>query len=284
MNQLPVDWGQSNEPQRQSPGRFPRHFRRTPLDAWLGDLELEASPRAEPLRFHLWELMVTITTAAVLLALFRGLGIIGAALAFFAAVIFTNYAYPKLNPTAPGRQATMFDFVWGAIMPLVCLTFDPFVFKFGDTPLLHQDFGGPAPSLFRTATIYPWSWPVYAIIGWQIVCLGVWLIAGRLPAGLTGFWAGMLWLGFTVAFLLGIVLALPATVAAVAGIGVLGFTPLFTARTFYRRAIAATRLAKDEAPHYADWPLRIGVVAAVIIPGVLGGILGLWISSFLPVR
>src|SRR5687768_6183527 len=94
MSQMPADWGQTNQPQHQTPGRLPRHFRRTPLDAWLGDLELEASPQGEPLRFHLWELMITITAAAVLLALFRALGIFGAALAFFAAVIFTNYAYP----------------------------------------------------------------------------------------------------------------------------------------------------------------------------------------------
>lgn len=275
MSLPPADWTPANPP---APAPAP-YFSRSPLDAWLGGIQTEESPLTEPLRFHLWELMVTITVAAVLLGLFRAVGIYGAALAFFAAVAFTNLAYPKLNARSPARQAAMFDFIWGAIMPLVCLAFDPFVFKYGDTPLLHEEFGGPGPLLFRSATIHPWSWPVYAIIAWQIACLGVWLVAGRLPAALAAVWAGMLWVGFGLAVVVGVLLIVPATAGAFAGIGFLGFTPLFTARTFYRRALMAGKVARRELPSHDDWLLMCGVWAALLIPGTAGVLLGMWLTA-----
>jgi hypothetical protein len=278
MSQLPADWREQSQP----PAATRPAVVRSPLEVWLGGVRAGEAELAAPLKFHLWELMVTITVAAVLLALFRALGIVGAALAFFAALIFTNVVYPRFS--SPARQAAMFDLVWGGLMPLVCLTFDPFVFKYGDTPMLHEEFGGPTPSLFRTATVHPWSWPVYAIIGWQVACLAVWLVVGRLPAALAGFWAGMLWAGFGLASIVGVLLLLPSTAGAIMGIGFLGYTPLFTARTFYRRALIAGELARREAHGRAEWLLHFGFMAAVIIPGALGGMLGLWLSSLHSVR
>jgi hypothetical protein len=251
--------------------RPPPRNSKFPFDVWLGNVLAHETPLAQPLRFGLLELMATITAAAALLALFRALGIVGAALAFFAALIFTNLVYPRLFPASPARQAAMFDFVWGAVMPLVCLVFDPFVFKYGDIPLLAEDFGSPAPALFRTASFYPWTGPAYAAIAWQIVCLSVCLVAGKLSPGLAAAWTGMLWAGFAVASIVGVLLIVPAALAAIAGIGFLGFTPLFTARAFYRRALMAGTVAARRLPEGQAIALaQMGFVAALFAPGAAG--------------
>jgi hypothetical protein len=284
MSRPQTEW----PPRPQQPSDFEQDYPRTTLqwkllNTWLGGMHNEPAQLTEPLRFHLWELMVTITVAAVLLALFRALGIVGAALAFIAAVMFTNLAFPRLSPNSPARQAAMFDFIWGAIMPLVCLTFDPFVFKYGDIPLLHEDFAGPDPMLLRTAEVYPWSWPIYAIIGWQVVCLGVWLVAGRLPACVAGCPAGMLWVGFAVACVVGVILAAPAAIASLMGIGLLGFTPLFTARAFYRRALMAGAVATRKLPASQAGFLALGGFwAALIVPGAAGWLWSLALNLAVP--
>jgi hypothetical protein len=256
--------------------RPPRRELSFPLDVWLGNVLAHETPLAQPLRFGLLELMATITAAGALLALFRALGIVGAALAFFAALIFTNLAYPRLSPNSPARQAAMFDFVWGVVMPVVCLVYDPFVFKWGDT-LTHEDFGRPGAELFRTATIHPWAWPIYVAIAWQITILGVWLVTGKLLPSLAAAWTGMLWAGFALASIVGVILILPATMAALIGIGFLGYTPLFTARAFYRRALVAGGIAMRGLPATESIPLAIlGFVVAAAIPAILG-VLAAWI-------
>src|SRR5262245_43451773 len=96
---------------------------------WRSEFRLADKELSQPLRFRLGELFAVVTAAAVLLALFRSLGIVGAALSFLAAVGFTNLIYPRWNGVSLARQQAMFDFVWGLVMPIVCLAFDPFVFK-----------------------------------------------------------------------------------------------------------------------------------------------------------
>src|SRR5438034_5714843 len=97
---------------------------------WLGNIYPENARAVRPLRFRLGELFIVITAAAVLLAVFRAMGIFGAVFSFITALAFTNQLYPNWRPKRD--QETMFDFVWGIVMPIVCLVFDPWVFKLYD--------------------------------------------------------------------------------------------------------------------------------------------------------
>lgn len=282
MNLPPVDAAPAGHVPPDAERTYPRNtFQFRLLNGWLGGVQIDATQITQPLRFRLWELMVAMTVAAVLLALFRSLGIIGAAVAFVAALAVTQGLYPALNRDSPARQAAMFDFVWGAIMPIVCLTFDPFVFKYGDVPFFSEPlYGVSSPLLFRTASFYPWSWPVYAIVVWQVVCLAVWLVLGRLPAGIAGLWAGMLWVGFALSCLVGVALVLPALAGAMVGIGLMGFTPLFTARAFYRRALMAGTVATRELPvRRASGLALLGYGAALLLPSCAGFFVGAWILA-----
>jgi hypothetical protein len=217
---------------------------------WLKVIRLDDPQVTAPLRFGLGELFLTVTVAAVLLAIFKSLGIIGAAVAFLVAVAFTNLIYPRLHVDSPARQEAMFDFVWGLLMPVVCLVFDPFVFKFEQ----RLESGPPIDFLWEpwpwdAPHFYPWSIPAYLFVGWQLLCLGIWMVAGRLPPDVSAVWAGTLWSGFALACVMGMVLVVPALLGITfMGVGLLGFTPMFTARAFKRRALVAGSIAARELP------------------------------------
>src|SRR5215831_15823829 len=113
----------SNEPTYERPliEVQPRARRRPAQITWLGDIYPEDAQSAQPLRFRLAELFCVITATAALLALFRALGIFGALFAFITALAFTNQLYP--NWRSKQDQEAMFDFIWGVVMPVVCLVF-----------------------------------------------------------------------------------------------------------------------------------------------------------------
>jgi len=104
----------------------PRRLLAYPV-TWLGGIHADQVKTVPPLRFRLLQLFCVVTLAAVLLALFKALGIFGAVLSFVTALVFTNVVYPLRR--AEHEQEAMFDFVWGIVMPVVCLVFDPVVFK-----------------------------------------------------------------------------------------------------------------------------------------------------------
>jgi hypothetical protein len=242
------------------------------LGLWLGELQIGEAEGTQPLRFRLGELFATITVAAVLLALFRSAGILGAVFAFLSALAFTNVVYPCRRPLV--QQAAMFDFIWGIVMPVVCLVFDPFVFKFEQSfaPILEGDlFAILTASLWSAPEFYGRTIPAYAFVATQILFLGIWLVAGRLPADLSAVWAGVLFCGFAFSAFVAMLLLVPAILGTtVLGTGLLGLTPFFTARSFHRRALFAGSIAMRELPALrAQWLAMIGYFLPAPLPVVL---------------
>src|SRR6185295_18263371 len=123
---------------------------------------------SEELRFTLKEMFLATTLAAVMLALFRSFGIYGAVFSFLSAAIATLYVIPNLLLNDPPRQRLYFDFVWGIVMPVVCLVFDPIVFK-------HGDFEG-AKGHFEITEFAYYAWPFLA---GQITSMGAVLLWGK---------------------------------------------------------------------------------------------------------
>src|SRR5262245_37273335 len=240
----------------------PRTRRRPARLTWLGDIYPEDAQSAQPLRFRLAELFCVITATAALLALFRAMGIFGALFAFITALAFTNQLYP--NRRSIQDQETMFDFIWGVVMPVVCLVFDPFLFKSNEDFPLAADHALFAPAL-STAQFADYAAPAYAFILSQWFGLAFLLVIGRPAPRLAAFYAGFLSVGFLFAGLLGVLLFIPSVLGLFAlGIGILGFTPLFTARAYYRRTIYASALATDFGD--LDPSRALGVCIALILP------------------
>ena len=227
-----------------------------------------ASPLAEstpqPLRFSLAQLLIGTTIAAVLLALFRAIGIWGAVLSFGAALIFTLLIYPKARPSHKQQQALMFDFVWGIVMPVVCLVFDPFVFK----GTLEDD---PLTSSMANFRIQPQAFVGYPILAWQLFVMAGVLVIGRPSATWAAAAAGTLFAGMFVAAAIGVILSPLSTLGLFLVIGILGYTPLFTAFSYGRRAREMWRGATAGMSIQKSLGIAAAAaVAAFAIPAGLG--------------
>ena len=120
----------------------------------------------------------------------------------------------------PTSAQLSFDVVFGIALPILCVAFDPIVFQ--------PSFGGSFLDGYQAAAL------LVVFIG--IGAISLWLATGRLAAMLTGVLA----LCGCFAGVLGILL-LPLSVLGTlyAGIGLLGFTPFFTAFAFARNAVRA---------------------------------------------
>jgi hypothetical protein len=232
--------------------------------ALFGEAEPEVT--SEPLRFSLWQLLTATTVAAALLALFRALGIWGAVFAFVVAAVCSLTAYRNDRQ----RQALLFDFIWGIGMPIVCLVFDPFVFKY------EADFfpgGGPAipPNFSGPLQLQPLAFVAYPLLAWQLAALTIVLVTGRLRGWWAAGFAGTLFVGLLVAG----IISFPLTPLAVLGtlllIGILGFTPLLTTFTYGRRVGLLWTAATGDLPRrMALAGAAIGAMLAAVVPGGLG--------------
>lgn len=231
-------------------------------------LQRAAEVQEAPGKYSLLELMVVVTLLAVILGLIRLLGMWGAVVTFVGSVTWTTVVYPLWNPTDRARQAAMFDGVWGLVMPLVCLACDPFVFK-DQQDLIEAAFDlkaiqGITPRFHRE------SLTVYAFVGWQMLILCLWIITRPWLNRLAGFFLGTWILGVMFTGVLAALLAIPAAIGAFLGIGLLGFTPIFTSYTIGRRmretVDAGIHLGSDQSIAVFWLLAALGFMAALLVP------------------
>ena len=129
---------------------------------------------------------------------------------------------------SPTLAQTVFDVLFGIILPVACLVFDPIIFK--------SEIGSGGGMGLRYAI------GAYVCIGLQVLVLSLWLLIGtRLESGAAWF-SGPLLAGGLIAVGLAI-LIFPLTLIGtiVFGIGLLGLIPFFTGFTFWRNGIRAIR-------------------------------------------
>jgi hypothetical protein len=122
----------------------------------------------------------------------------------------------------------IFDVTVGMILPVLCLVFDPIVFRrgFGGGPVLGD-----------------YQFFAYGLIAIEVVTLGVWLALGKRAGEWCGVMGGAMFGGAFFSVVIGILL-LPFSVIGLAlGIGMLGFTPFVTAFIYWRNARRALRVA-----------------------------------------
>lgn len=134
----------------------------------------------------------------------------------------------------PTRGQIIFDVFLGIVLPILCFIFDPIIFR-------GNFFGGAA--LFGRIQL-----PVYLMAFIEISALTIWLCAGKRLGRRSVALGGFLYAGALISFLIGVVL-FPLSVIgiALAGLGLLGFTPFFTALVYWRNGQRAFNLSPDEA-------------------------------------
>jgi hypothetical protein len=207
-----------------------------------GDATAVLPPRAvaEFVRpqFRIRDLFVATTAFAIFFALAQAIGIGSLLIAYIAYLICVVVIRTAPEWRTTGVQLTL-DLMAGALLPIGCIVFDPFVF--------HE------PTLRVVGLV---------TIGSQIAMLCTWMFV----APLFGPWAfsfagGFMRFGCGVAALIGFLLFPLSIVTTIALIGLLGFIPFATATTYYRHSVKASEcgLRRDRA-------FLLGLFIAVLVP------------------
>lgn len=147
----------------------------------------------------------------------------------------------------------IFDVVFGIIAPILCLVFDPFVFRSGI-------FGG-AGYLHSIQTF------AYISVGLGIISLIIWLYPSEKTALLAGIISGIFFVGALLAFALGLVLLPYSIFGLIIVIGVFGLTPFLTAFVYLRNGLRAFRkIQSTQNKNLLVGTMALGVICVIGIP------------------
>lgn len=167
----------------------------------------------------------------------------------------------------------IFDLTVGIVLPVLCLAFDPVVFRNGM-------LGPPVAGRFQVFA--------YSLIAVEIIALAVWLTVGERAGEWCGVLGGIMFAGALFSMFVGICLLPLSLIGLMFLIGILGFTPFLTAFIYVRNARRALRSAGARmtragffitlilgvtlafgAPAFAHW--RIGKLIERSMAEVLAG-------------
>lgn len=148
---------------------------------------------------------------------------------------------------SPPRGKLVFDVTFGILLPLFCLIFDPAEFFWS----------------------HPYQGFIYLFIGLEMITLIIWLGWGQSCSN-TGvaIIAGILLLGALFSLVVGLILLPLSVIFSVILIGILGFTPFFTAVVFYRNGRRAVIQAyKPKRFLTLTLSLGFGMLLVTVPPG-----------------
>lgn len=128
----------------------------------------------------------------------------------------------------PTPSQRTFDWFFGVILPVVCFAFDPFIFT----------------SHWESSLLGSYRPFAYILSYVSIMAMIAWLLFGERLKWLGAFLAGLFGIGAFISFTLGILLLPFSLFGLMFLIGVLGFTPLFSAAVYLRNAVWAFRSAQ----------------------------------------
>lgn len=152
------------------------------------------------------------------------------------------------SQTKATRSQLIFDVTVGMLVPILCLVFDPIVFR-------GSSFGSP---VFAGYQLF-----AYGLIIIEIIALGAWLALGERAGEWCGVLGGTMLAGAFFSAGIGILL-LPFSVVGLAlVIGVFGFTPFVTAFIYWRHARHALKAASERMARTA---LYLTLALGALVP------------------
>jgi hypothetical protein len=174
-----------------------------------------------------------------------------------------------LNPTKPTKigfwkrqfqvqgnsKQKVYDWIFGVILPVICFVFDPIVFK------------GNAWGVAVFGNYKPFA---YLLSFVSIMAMAAWLIWGAKLKWLNGFLAGLFFIGGLISLGIGIVLIPFSLMGLIIMVGILGFTPLFTALVFLRNAFRAVQSSKTILEESVlIYSVAFGSIFSFVVPWVI---------------
>ena len=144
----------------------------------------------------------------------------------------------------------IFDVMFGIVAPVLCLGFDPIVFR----------------SWFSEALFPDYQTFAYLFSGLEILLLSFWLVTGACFPIWNRMIGGMFLAGAAFCATAGVVLAPFSLIGLVFGIGVFGFTPFLTALVYLRNGLRALRTGDGEALNLK--PTAAAISGIVLVSGL----------------
>ncbi len=134
------------------------------------------------------------------------------------------------------RRQRVFDVIFGLVMPVVCMIFDPIVFK--------------GSGLFADEGMFSeLRWFAYTGLAVELIALGIWLQYGEQLGRGRDVVGGILLGGAAISALIGVTI-FPLSLIGILFIlvGTLGFTPFLTSLVLARNATRALARGNDDPP------------------------------------
>ncbi len=153
----------------------------------------------------------------------------------------------------------IFDWTFGVILPVICFVLDPFVFK--TDGIFGRDFAG-SPLL---GSVKPFA---YILSIACIIAMMAWLMWSRNLKSANAPLAGLFATGALVSLVVGVGLFPFSLLGLILGIGILGFTPLFTAMVFFRNSFRAFEVSKTLEIGFLRRSVILAAILAFTIPYV----------------
>jgi len=126
-----------------------------------------------------------------------------------------------------------FDWAFGVVIPIICVVFDPVVFR---------------GNALGVATLGNYKAFAYLLSFASIMAMAAWLTWGEKLKWVNAFVAGLFFFGSFVSLTVGILILPISLFGLVILIGILGFTPLFAGLVYLRNGIKAFRSAGNSMP------------------------------------
>ena len=161
------------------------------------------------------------------------------------------------------KKQKIFDWIFGVVLPVACVFFDPIVFKGG--------LGGTA----FLGTYKPFA---YILSFVSILAMTAWLIWGAKLKWLNACLAGLFFVGGIVSLGVGIILSPLSIIGMFLLIGFLGFTPLFSSIVYLRNSLRAYRSAE---PFLEKRVLFNSIALSAILSAVIPSVTNLEINKAL---
>ena len=159
-----------------------------------------------------------------------------------------------------------FDIFFGIAIPILCLVFDPAIFRGG----ILGDGKGFLNSIQYFA---------YTSIGLGILTLTVWLSAKVKSTILISLFSGIFFAGAFLAFALGVVLFPLSSLGLLLLIGVFGYTPFLTSFVFLRNGVRALRKTKISMSWFLlVGTMLLGMIFVIGVPFAVNWKVSGWIS------
>ncbi len=205
-------------------------------------------------QFSIFELMLVTGICAVTITAIKAVGLYGVFGLFFGC--FFMWVYLRSSLTNPTKLRFWSQFMWGILMPIGCVFGDPFVFG-------RFEMG-------TALSFNEYAFACYAFIGWEILCLAASWVVRPAQRRINLFLSGSLLAGAVFAFLIALAVLPFTLIGLIVVLGVMGFTPWFTAIVYLRTSMMLWRRAESaNAGKYACILLFAGFLFAIFIGGIV---------------